>query len=1027
MQLGQTCLPAAEKQRRLVGGLCLYCGEAGHRVRRCPLKHQSTSVSREALTSLTSRTSSCPRSPLEISLSQSDRHQATPPSPLLVDPGDQMQLGQTCLPAAEKQRRLVGGLCLYCGEAGHRVRRCPLKHQSTSVSREALTSLTSRTSSCPRSPLEISLSQSDRHQATPPSPLLVDPGDQMQLGQTRLPAAEKQRRLVGGLCLYCGEAGHRVRRCPLKHQSSSVIREALISLTSRTSSCPRSPLGISLSQSDRHQATPPSPLLVDPGEEMQLGQTRLPTAEKQRRLVGDLCLYCGEAGHRVRRCPLKHQSSSVSREALTSLTSRTSSRPRSPLGISLSQSDRHQATPPSPLSVDRGEEMQLGQTRLPTAEKQRRLVGGLCLYCGEAGHGVRRCPLKHQSSSVIREALTSLTSRTSSCPRSPLGISLSQSDRHQATPPSPLLVDPGDQMQLGQTRLPAAEKQRRLVGGLCLYCGEAGHRVRRCPLKHQSSSVSREALTSLISCTSSCPRSPLGISLSQSDRHQATPPPPLSVDPGDQMQLGRTRLPAAEKQRRLVGSLSLYCGEAGHHVRRCPLKHQRSSVSREALTSLISCTSSRPRSPLAISLSQSDRHQATPPSPLSVDPGDQMQLGRTRLPAAKKQRRLVGDLCLYCGEAGHRVRRCPLKHQSSSVSREALMSLTSRTSSCPRSPLGISLSQSDRHQATPPSPLLVDPGEEMQLGQTRLPTAEKQRRLVGDLCLCCGEAGHRVRRCPLKHQSSSVSREALTSLTSRMSSRPRSPLGISLSQSDRHQATPPSPLSVDRGEEMQLGQTRLPTAEKQRRLVGGLCLYCGEAGHGVRRCPLKHQSSSVSREALTSLTSRTSSCPRSPLGISLSQSDRHQATPPSPLLVDPGDQMQLGQTRLPAAEKQRRLVGGLCLYCGEAGHRVRRCPLKHQSSSVSREALTSLISCTSSCPRSPLGISLSQSDRHQATPPPPLSVDPGHHMQMGQTRLPAAEKQRPLVGGLCLYCGEAGHRVRRCPLNISARQSAGRR
>uniref|UniRef100_A0A3Q1JES3 CCHC-type domain-containing protein n=1 Tax=Anabas testudineus TaxID=64144 RepID=A0A3Q1JES3_ANATE len=68
-----------------------------------------------------------------------------------------------------------------------------------------------------------------------------------------------------------------------------------------------------------------------------------------------------------------------------------------------------------------------------------------------------------------------------------------------------------------------------------------------------------------------------------------------------------------------------------------------------------------------------------------------------------------------------------------------------------------------------------------------------------------------------------------------------------------------------------------------------------------------------------------------------------------------------------------------------------------------------------------------QGDRHQATPPSPPPVDPGDPMQLDRTRLPAAERQRRLVGALCLYCGEPGHRVRQCPLNGSTRQSAGRR
>ena len=42
------------------------------------------------------------------------------------------------------------------------------------------------------------------------------PEEPMQVGRTSLTAEERQRRMRGGLCLYCGEQGHRVASCPLK-------------------------------------------------------------------------------------------------------------------------------------------------------------------------------------------------------------------------------------------------------------------------------------------------------------------------------------------------------------------------------------------------------------------------------------------------------------------------------------------------------------------------------------------------------------------------------------------------------------------------------------------------------------------------------------------------------------------------------------------------------------------------------------------------------------------------------------------
>lgn len=49
----------------------------------------------------------------------------------------------------------------------------------------------------------------------PPSLSPSDP-EPMQLGRLHLSAQEKQHRLARGLCLYCGNSGHRISTCPLK-------------------------------------------------------------------------------------------------------------------------------------------------------------------------------------------------------------------------------------------------------------------------------------------------------------------------------------------------------------------------------------------------------------------------------------------------------------------------------------------------------------------------------------------------------------------------------------------------------------------------------------------------------------------------------------------------------------------------------------------------------------------------------------------------------------------------------------------
>uniref|UniRef100_A0A672Z875 CCHC-type domain-containing protein n=1 Tax=Sphaeramia orbicularis TaxID=375764 RepID=A0A672Z875_9TELE len=69
----------------------------------------------------------------------------------------------------------------------------------------------------------------ERPAASSPSPQLPLPvaeagdsarGEAMQLGRTRLSAEEHRRRLAAGLCLYCGQEGHRVNTCPNKKRST---------------------------------------------------------------------------------------------------------------------------------------------------------------------------------------------------------------------------------------------------------------------------------------------------------------------------------------------------------------------------------------------------------------------------------------------------------------------------------------------------------------------------------------------------------------------------------------------------------------------------------------------------------------------------------------------------------------------------------------------------------------------------------------------------------------------------------------
>ncbi|MGL5566538.1 MAG: retropepsin-like aspartic protease family protein, partial [Plesiomonas sp.] len=52
-------------------------------------------------------------------------------------------------------------------------------------------------------------------------------------------------------------------------------------------------------------------------------------------------------------------------------------------------------------------------------------------------------------------------------------------------------------------------------------------------------------------------------------------------------------------------------------------------------------------------------------------------------------------------------------------------------------------------------------------------------------------------------------------------------------------------------EPMQVGRARLSREERERRRAGGLCLYCGGAGHFLNRCPVKRSSPAVERGLLS--------------------------------------------------------------------------------------------------------------------------------------------------------------------------------
>ena len=67
-------------------------------------------------------------------------------------------------------------------------------------------------------------------------------------------------------------------------------------------------------------------------------------------------------------------------------------------------------------------------------------------------------------------------------------------------------------------------------------------------------------------------------------------------------------------------------------------------------------------------------------------------------------------------------------------------------------------------------------------------------------------------------------------------------------------SVPTAPVGFGGPEPIQLVRTPLTSEEKDKRLTLNLCLYCGQRGHFVNRCPAKGQSPQVSRNMLVSST-----------------------------------------------------------------------------------------------------------------------------------------------------------------------------
>ena len=131
-------------------------------------------------------------------------------------------------------------------------------------------------------------------------------------------------------------------------------------------------------------------------------------------------------------------------------------------------------TPPASTPRRDSEPMQIGRASLTPQERERRRRGNLCLYCGQPGHFLSRCPEKGSGSPVTEEVLVSHISRPSSVSRSlcQVRLLLPQGSQTLAT-----LIDSGSdakiidnnlarQLGVSRIRLPVPVSTNALDGRL---------------------------------------------------------------------------------------------------------------------------------------------------------------------------------------------------------------------------------------------------------------------------------------------------------------------------------------------------------------------------------------------------------------------------------------------------------------------------------------------------------------------------------------------------------------------------------